>query len=72
MVEVNTDIVAAVTGLGFKKTSIEGSSLVIDVDDPDKENPKIIESIVKAGGQILFVNDLRPSMEDVYLKLVRK
>jgi ABC-2 type transport system ATP-binding protein len=69
---VNDNIVAAVTRLGFEKVLIEDTNLVIDVKDPEKENPGIVESVIKAGGHVQFVNDLRPSLEEVYLKLARK
>lgn len=72
LVEVNEAIVTAVTRLGFDKVTIDGNSLVIDVKDPEKDDPGIVEAIIAAGGHVQFVNDLRPSLEDVYLKLVRK
>jgi len=71
LVQVNEAIVAALARLGLQKVTIEGNDLVIDVKDPEKENPGIVEAIIKAGGKVLFVNDLRPTLEDVYLKLVR-
>ena len=71
LVEVNEAIVTAVTRLGFDKVRIDGNSLVIDVKDPEKDDPGIVEAIIAAGGHVQFVNDLRPSLEDVYLKLVR-
>jgi ABC-2 type transport system ATP-binding protein len=71
LVQVNEAILAALAGAGFEKVAIDGNDLVIDVKDPEKENPGIVETIIKAGGRIQFVNDLRPSLEDVYLKLVR-
>ncbi len=71
LVQVNEAIVAALARIGFEKVVIEGNNLVIDVKDPEKENPGIVETIIKAGGRVQFVNDLRPSLEDVYLKLVR-
>ncbi len=71
LVEVNEAIVAALARLGFEKVKIDGNNLVIDVKDPEKENPGIVETIIEAGGRIQFVNDLRPTLEDVYLKLVR-
>jgi ABC-2 type transport system ATP-binding protein len=71
LVHVTEAVVAAVTGLGFEEVGIEGNSLVIDVDDPEKDNPGIVQAIITAGGQVQFVNDLRPTLEDVYLKLVR-
>jgi len=71
LVQVNEAIVAALARTGFEKVTIEGNNLVIDVKDPEKENPGIVETIIKAGGGVQFVNDLRPTLEDVYLKLVR-
>ena len=71
LVEASEGIVAALARTGFQKVTIDGNNLVIDVKDPEKENPGIVEAIIKAGGKVLFVNDLRPTLEDVYLKLVR-
>ena len=68
--EVNDSIIKAVTRLGPKKIVVEDSRLVIDVVDPSKENPIIIEAIVSAGGRIQFVTERTPSLEDVYLKTV--
>jgi len=71
LVEASEGIVAALARTGFQKVTIDGNNLVIDVKDPEKENPGIVETIIRAGGRVLFVNDLRPTLEDVYLKLVR-
>ncbi len=71
LVQVNAAIIAALARLGFPEVTAEGNSLIIEVGDPEKENPGIIEAIIKAGGQVQFVNDLRPTLEDVYMKLVR-
>jgi ABC-2 type transport system ATP-binding protein len=71
LAEVNEAVLTAVTLAGYEKVKIDGRNLVIDVRDPEGENPKIIEAIVKAGGQVQFVNDVHSTLEDVYLKLVR-
>jgi ABC-2 type transport system ATP-binding protein len=71
LVQVNNKIVAAVKGLGLKKVEVLDNKIIIDVSDPDKENPDIVESIIAAGGRVQFVTEIRPSLEDVYLKLVR-
>jgi ABC-2 type transport system ATP-binding protein len=44
--------------------------LVIALDDPALRNPVIVSSLAAAGGQIQFVNELRHSLEDVYLSLM--
>jgi ABC-2 type transport system ATP-binding protein len=71
LVQVNAAIIAALTRLGYQGVTTEGNGLIIEVNDPEKENPGIVEAIIKAGGQVLFVNDMRATLEDVYLKLVR-
>ncbi len=68
---VNEAVLTAVKLAGYEKVKIDGRNLVIDVRDPEVENPKIIEAIVKAGGHVQFVNDIHSTLEDVYLKLVR-
>ena len=45
--------------------------MIVDVDDPDKENPAIVSAVVRAGGEVRFVTELRPTLEDIYLRLVK-
>ncbi len=45
--------------------------LLVTLDNPDEQNPEIIRTLVKAGADIQFVGELRHSLEDVYLKLVK-
>jgi ABC-2 type transport system ATP-binding protein len=49
---------------------IEGK-LVITLDDPERHNPEIIRALVNAGAEVVFVGELRHSLEDVYLQLVK-
>ncbi len=44
--------------------------LVLTLPDPDANNPLIIRHLVQAGADVRFVGELRPSLEDVYLRLV--
>lgn len=46
------------------------SKLIVTLDDPEEQNPLLIEKIVKAGGEIQWVNKQEYSLEDVYLKLM--
>jgi len=48
------------------------NKLVIELDDPQKRNPEIVEAIVRAGGRIQYVSELRVSLEDVYFKLLEE
>jgi ABC-2 type transport system ATP-binding protein len=45
--------------------------LVLRVDDPEASNPAIIRALVAAGADIRFVGELRHSLEDVYMQLLK-
>jgi ABC-2 type transport system ATP-binding protein len=64
-------MVIAVESLGTRKVEVKGNALLIEVSDPDRENPDIVGAIIAAGGRVQAVTEIRPSLEDVYLKLVR-
>jgi len=53
---------------------VEGSGpkLVIGLSDPAAQNPAIVRALIDAGGGIQFVNELRHSLEDVYLSLINE
>ena len=68
---VDNVIVEAIKKIGFRVSEIIDNSLVIDVDDPEKENPAILKAIEVAGGHVQFVTEIGSTLEDVYLKLVR-
>jgi len=75
VVQVNhldEQIIASVEKLGLKSIeTVDDNKLVIEVNDPDKENPDIVEAIVSVGGRVQFVTGASPTLEDIYLKLVR-
>jgi ABC-2 type transport system ATP-binding protein len=48
----------------------ESGRLVISLDDPLACNPGIVRLLVEQGAQIRFVDELRHSLEDVYLSLI--
>jgi ABC-2 type transport system ATP-binding protein len=73
--ETNKDIVESVKRLNHILTvDTDGSSgmMRVSVDDHEVVTPEVVKSIVNAGGQILSVNVLRPSLEEAYLKLVKQ
>jgi|Deesub1362A_J573_1020465.scaffolds.fasta_scaffold07943_3 ABC-2 type transport system ATP-binding protein len=47
------------------------NKLVVDLDEPERRNPLLIRELVQAGAEIQFVGELRRSLEDVYLHLLR-
>lgn len=54
-----------------KEARAVDNKLVATLDDPESQNPGIIRSLVEAGAEISFVGELRHSLEDVYLQLVK-
>jgi ABC-2 type transport system ATP-binding protein len=47
------------------------NKLVITLEDPETHNPEMIRELVNAGAEVVFVGELRHSLEDVYLQLVK-
>lgn len=48
----------------------QDSKIIVTLDDPEEQNPLLIEEIVRAGGKIQWVNKKEYSLEDVYLRLM--
>ena len=44
---------------------------MIALDDPETYNPQLVKLLVSQGAQIRFIGEIRQSLEDVYLKLVK-
>jgi ABC-2 type transport system ATP-binding protein len=66
-------IVAAVRArLGSRTVEVSGDQLIVEVGDPDRENPEIAEAVMAAGGRIQQLSQPGPSLEDVYLKLIHE
>lgn len=47
------------------------NKIVVTLDDPETHNPDIVRALVGAGADVQFVGELRHSLEDVYLQLVK-
>ena len=48
------------------------NKLLVTLDDPETQNPDIIRALVQSGAEIQFVGELRHSLEEVYLQLVKQ
>ena len=69
---IGDSVLAAVKKLSkVKNVSTNENKLILDMDDPEKDNPQLVRAIVAAGGNIQYVTEERSTLEDVYLKLVR-
>jgi len=46
--------------------------LLVELDDPDRNRPELVQRIVEAGGRVMAVSEEQHSLEEVYLSLVRE
>jgi len=69
--QINDAVLNSLQKLPLKKLSSEENILTIELENPEKENPDIINAIVASGGRIQSVSVSKSSLEDAYLKLVR-
>ena len=61
----------AVAALPFvKDVTLRDGALLVDLDDPDRNNPALVQALVGAGAQVQYVQPASASLEDVYLQLV--
>ena len=67
------DIIEKVAGLPFvRKVESEENGLLVEVENPEKDKPELVKSVVEAGGLVMGVLEEHHSLEDVYLSLVRE
>jgi ABC-2 type transport system ATP-binding protein len=70
---VTSAVTAAVEKVGaVKNVRVSDNKLILEIDDPEEVNPEVVRAIVGAGGSIQYVTELRSTLEDVYLKLIRE
>ncbi len=49
---------------------LEDGVLLVDLKDPEANNPALIAALVEAGARIQYVQPVEASLEDVYMRLV--
>ncbi len=68
----NETMAAVIQAMPFvREAKVIDNKLVVNLDEPETHNPEIIRALVGAGADIQFVGELRHSLEDVYLQLVK-
>jgi ABC-2 type transport system ATP-binding protein len=72
LAQVSEALVNSLRNLIPNNIEVADSRLTVDVTDPDQENPRIIAAVTAAGGQVREVRQLMPSLEDVYLQIVKE
>jgi ABC-2 type transport system ATP-binding protein len=50
---------------------VSDGKLLVDLDDPDERNPAIASELARAGAKIQYMYELKRSLEDVYMKLIK-
>jgi ABC-2 type transport system ATP-binding protein len=71
--KVEDQVARLIQALPFvQETKAVDSKLIVTLDDPEAHNPEIIRALVDAGADIHFVGELRRSLEDVYLTLMKE
>jgi ABC-2 type transport system ATP-binding protein len=72
LIKSDESIASAIRTLPFvREANVIDNKLMVNLDDPETHNPEIIRVLVGAGAEIQFVGELRHSLEDVYLQLVK-
>lgn len=70
---VSDAVLAAIKSLNsVSAVRISENKLILDIGNPEKDNPDVVRAIVAAGGNVKYVTELRSTLEDVYLKLIRE
>jgi ABC-2 type transport system ATP-binding protein len=73
LVNISDAVLSAVQKLSsVKNARVSENKLILDMDNPEKDNPDLVRAIVEAGGNIQYVTELRSTLEDVYLKLIKE
>lgn len=69
--EVNETIIKKALDAGAKNVSVEGTTLNVEVTDPEIEVPGIVSSITSAGGRIKSVSEAETTLEDTYFRIMK-
>jgi ABC-2 type transport system ATP-binding protein len=56
--------------LFVRQVTSQDDRLLVTLDNPDEQNPQLVQALVTAGAQIRFVEPIAHSLEEVYLELI--
>jgi len=56
--------------ISSEAVEIDGLKLLVTVDDAESGAPEIVRTIVEAGGLVLSVRTIKPTLEETYLRLI--
>ena len=55
----------------IKRCQVIEQKLLLALDEPEQHNPDLVRNLVTAGAEIQFVGELRHSLEEIYLQLIK-
>ena len=65
-------LVKGIQAMSFIKEARQvDNKILVTLDDPEIHNPELVRYLVGQGAKIQFVGELRHSLEDVYLQLIK-
>jgi ABC-type multidrug transport system ATPase subunit len=75
LTKVNSKIVKSVKQMKQVRSIVADNAavkLAIRLDDVKSGTPEVVRTVVMAGGKVRSVKVLRPSLEEAYLKVLRR
>jgi ABC-2 type transport system ATP-binding protein len=72
LLQASQELARLVRAMPFvRETKLIDNKLLVTLEEPETNNPQVVRALVGAGAQIQFVGELRHSLEDVYLQLMK-
>ena len=73
MRQIDPELAARVRDLPFvQHAAVEDGQLLVDLTDPELQNPQLVRYLVGLGAEIQAVTELKHSLEEVYLSLIEE
>jgi len=55
----------------LKNIELDGNKAIVTIEKPETSNPKVIKKIMDDGAQILYFNEVKATLEEIYLSLIK-
>lgn len=73
MEKIPSSLLKDISSLDFVlQAQVKENQLVLQVKNPEEDNPQVISWLIKQGLHVQFVTEEEHSLEDVYLKLIEE
>jgi len=73
MQKIPPSLLKDISSLDFiSQQQVNGNQLILNVRNPEQDNPRVVSWLIKQGLQVQFVTEEEHSLEDVYLKLMEE